>query len=47
MRRLPNILPSVRFQNLEMSPAFPAFFPDFLQKKRGKLGKKLLDKNGS
>ena len=45
MRSLPNILPSVKFQTLEILPVFPVF-PVFLGKKRGKFGKKMLDKNG-
>ena len=41
MRSLPNILPLLKFQNLEMFPAVTAF-PAFLgKKKRGKFGKKI------
>ena len=40
MRRLPNILPSVNFQILEMLPAFSCFSCFLGKKKRGKFGKK-------
>ena len=36
MRSLPNILPSVKFPNFGILPAFPVF----LGKKRGKFGQK-------
>ena len=45
VRSLPNVLPSVNFQILEMFPAFPAFH-GFLGNKSRTFGQKLLDKNG-
>ena len=41
MRNLPNILPQLNFQVLEMFPAFPVFLV-FLGKKGGKFGKQLI-----
>ena len=41
MRNLPNILPQLNFQVLEMFPAFPVFLV-FLGKKGGKFGKQFI-----
>ena len=45
MRSLPNILPSVKFPNFGNVSCF-SYFSRFSWKKRGKFGKKLLDKTG-